>query len=266
MNSKIEENMSKMKNANYIVKSFNKLIGIKLNRQKFDQKTNSGGINLLVSSIGADEFFEIDLGTTWLFIFTEIAEVFNKMEEMEAYSYQWILDKSKYRNISNYKLKLTYSMQLETVLTISDENDKSISIVFDRGSLFEFIGKIIDCIQNIDSFKFSFINMDNEDKKLAVAKIEEKSGTIITTYNGIEFGKPYLSESDKYQIKYSAIHRLLYGRWLSVHAERINISVNGVITTVDEEYVLDKNIKNRSTLAALVLLASLSFKDIADEQ
>ena len=74
--------------------------------------------------------------------------------------------------------------------------------------------------------------------------------TIITTFNGIEFGKPYLSESDKYQIKYPAKHRLLYGRWLSVYAERVNISVDGVITTVDEEYVLDKSPKNKSTFVA----------------
>ena len=53
---------------------------------------------------------------------------------------------------------------------------------------------------------------------------------------------------------------MLFERWLSVHTERVNISSSGVITTVDSEYVLDQNEKNKSTLVALALLSSLSFK------
>lgn len=127
-------------------------------------------------------------------------------------------------------------------------------------SYFELVSKIISLVQNISNFKFTLLNLENPKENLSIAKIDSKQGTIITTYDGIRFGKPHLSESDKYQIKYSAINRLLFGRWLSVHTERINISSSGILTTVDAEYILDQSEKNKSTLAALALLASLNFK------
>lgn len=266
MNTNINKNIDLIKKSDFVVKNYSRIIGLKINKDEFDFNSNKGSINLSATSLNEDIIFDINLGTSWLFIFSEIIDLYNKIGEIDFYSHQWILEKNRYRNSLTYKLVLTYNSNLETVLTIVDEKEKSLSIVFVRHELYEFIIKIIEIVQKIKKFKFSFINHNNELRKLAIAKIDEKSGTIITTYNGIQFGKPYLSESDKYQIKYSSIHRILYGRWLSVHAERINISVLGVITTVDEEYVLDKSEKNKSSLAALVLLASLSFKDLSLEE
>lgn len=120
-------------------------------------------------------------------------------------------------------------------------------------------------MQKIKNFRFQVVNKEDEKKKLSLAKIDDKFGTIITTFNGIKFGKPHLSESDKHQIKYSALYRLFYGRWLSVHAERINISSEGIITTVDEEYILDTTKKNKSELIALALISSLSFGAFDDK-
>lgn len=262
MNTKYIEEVKK---SEYVIKAFNKLIGLKLNGEDYDFAKNRGGINLLVSSLTEEVFFNINLGTAWLFIFSEIIDFYNKADELDFYSYQWELDKNRFRNEETYRIRISFNSKEETVLTLSNLNEKNLSIVLDRDSMFEIISKIIEIVQKVKKFKFSFINLNNENRKLSIAKIESKCGTIITTYNGIEFGKPYLSESDKYQIKYSSINRLLYGRWLSVHAERINISVEGIITTVDEEYILDKSPKNKSTLAALVLLASLSFRNIEDE-
>ncbi len=266
MNTNIDKNIKHIKKSDYVVKNYSRLLGLKLNSDGFDFNSNKGAINLCATSLNEDIYFDINLGTSWLFIFSEIIDLYNKIGEIDFYSHQWVLDKKKYRNSLTHKFVLSYNSTLETVLTIVDENEKSLSIVFVRHELFELIIKIIEIVQKIKNFKFSLINLENDSRKLAIAKIDEKFGTVITTYNGIQFGKPYLSESDKYQIKYSSIHRILYGRWLSVHAERINISVAGVITTVDEEYVLDKNEKNKSSLAALILLSSLSFKDLRLEE
>lgn len=265
-NSNINKNIENVKKSDYVVKNYSRLIGLKINSDSFDFSSNKGSINLSATSLNEDIYFDINLGTSWLFIFSELIDLYNKIGDIDFYSHQWILEKNKYRNSLTHKFVLTYNSNQETVLTIADEKEKTLSIVFSRHELYELIIKIIEIIQKIKNFKFSFINLENDLRKLAIAKIDNKFGTIITTYNGIQFGKPYLSESDKYQIKYSSIHRILYGRWLSVHAERINISVLGVITTVDEEYVLDKNEKNKSSLAAIVLLASLSFKELSLEE
>ena len=147
-----------------------------------------------------------------------------------------------------------------------NNSENTLNIILEPTSYFELICKIIELVQNISNFRFSLLNLENPQENLSLAKIDEKAGTIITTYNGVQFGKPHLSESDKYQIKYSAINRILFGRWLSVHTERVNISSSGIITTVDAEYILDESEKNKSPLVALALLASLSFKGDEDDK
>lgn len=257
MNTNIATNFLKLKEeSTYILKIHNKLIGLKLKDEEFNFKTNKGSINFIVMSLDNELLFDIDLGTSWIFIFSELIDLYNRLNEETFFSHQWKVGK----NSESYRIKLTHNSSMGTLLTFTNNDDESIAISIDRVAYFELLNKIIEIVQKIKNFRFSFINLEDEKRKLAVAKINDKQGTIITTYNGIEFGKPYLSESDKYQIKYSAIHRILFGRWLSVHAERINISPNSVITTVDEEYILDTTTKNKSSLAALILLASLCFK------
>lgn len=197
---------------------------------------------------------DINLGSEWIFFFSELVNLYNSIGKIDLFSHQWKLD--------GFVFRLTHKAGQNTLLLIKREKEHSgLNIVIDETNYFSFIGKIIDVVQDTNNFRFSIYNSENSKRNLSFAKINEKNGTIITTFGGIVFNKPHLSESDKYQLKYSAVHRLLFGRWLTVHTERVNISSDGIITTVDEEYILDTNEKNKSTFVALVILASLSFKE-----
>lgn len=251
------ENIEKAKRANFVLKVGDIVVGIKNSNEDFDFRNNKGSIDLRIASSTKNVYMEIKLGVKWLFIFSELVEIYNKFDIEEEYSKKW--------NIVSegvpYQIKFSYTIGSGVLIWIKNgRNGEIIELVLFKVNCYELLNKIIAAVMNVKNFKFSIQNINDENRKLSVAKIDKKEGTIITTFNGIGFGKPYLSESDKFQIKYSAIHRIMYGRWLSVHAERINISVDGVITTVDDEYILDTNEKNKSSLIALVLLASLSFK------
>lgn len=245
---------NKIFESKYIVKAGNHFLGFDI--QETDKYVNGksiGNIILRAADVENRAYAEISMKDNWLFLFSEIISLYNNLEETKFYSHQWAMD--------NYILRLTHFENENTLIMIKHNNsENTMNIILERTSYFELLNKIIEAVQNIKNFKFSFINIENPKENLSLAKIESKSGTIITTFNGVSFGKPHLSESDKYQIKYSAIHRILFGRWLTVHTERVNISFDGIITTVDTEYILDQNEKNKSSLAAIVLLACLSFE------
>ncbi|MCT7563187.1 hypothetical protein ACOTWR_06300 [Aliarcobacter butzleri] len=248
--------LEKVFNSKYIVKTGSNFIAFDVNNEinKFNKKSHNG-IILRASDFEDKAFVEIELGKEWIFLFSEIIDLYNKLGEINFYSHQWIF--------GNYILRITHFKDENVLFMFKHKNsENTLNVIFEPTSYFELICKMIEVIQNIKNFRFSLINQENEKENLSIAKIDDKQGTIITTYKGVEFGKPHLFESDKYQIKYSAIHRILFGRWLTVNTERVNISVLGVITTVDSEYILDKNEQNKSSLVALVLLASLSFKEI----
>lgn len=237
-----------------VIKVGKSLLGIRVDNDvnNFSSKKQVGQLSLLSMNLETDYFVEINLKTDWVFLFSEIIDVYNKIDTINFYSHQW-----KYEDSI---IRLTYKQNENTLLMIKKEDEEPLNFVLEITNYFELISKIIQAIQNIRNFKFSLLNMEDSTKNLSIARIDDKRGTIITTFNGVVFGKPHLTESDKYQIRSSAIHRILFGRWLSVHAERINISFDGIITTVDEEYVLDTCEKNKSTFTALVLLSSLCFK------
>lgn len=247
---------NKVFNSKYIVKTGNNFIAFDVNNEvnKFNKK-NHNGIILRASDSENKMFIEVDLGKEWIFLFSEIIDLYNNLGVINFYSHQWAF--------GNYIIRITHFKGENVLLMIKNKNsENTLNVIFETTSYYELICKMIEVVQNIKDFRFSLINQENEKENLSIAKIDERRGTIITTYKGVDFGKPHLSESDKYQIKYSAIHRILFGRWLTVNTERVNISVFGVITTVDSEYVLDQSEQNKSSLVALVLLSSLSFKEI----
>ncbi|WP_418181396.1 hypothetical protein ACNSOL_11895 (plasmid) [Aliarcobacter lanthieri] len=249
----MNENFKKVIGTKNVLKVGKNIMGIKVDNSQQIGKKFLGHISLFVTSTEKEYFAEINLGAEWIFIFSEIIDLYNKIGTIDFYSHQW--------KFNDYVIRITHKRNENTLFLIKKvNNEESLNFIFEPTNYFEFVNKIIEATQKIKNFKFSLINIENPNRNLSIARIDEKAGTIITTYNGIVFGKPHLSESDKYQIRYSAIHRLLYGRWLTIHTERINISVEGIITTVDEEYILDQSEKNKSTFVALLLLSSLCFK------
>ena len=255
-----DSKLNKVFNSKYILKAGKNFLGFDIEEQKSHIKSkNSGSIIFRVSDAENRAFAEIPLGKDWIFFFSEIIELYNKIPEIPYYSHQWSFDK--------YIIRITHFKNENILMMIKHNNsENTLNIILELTSYFELICKIIELVQNISNFRFTLLNLENPQENLSLAKIDEKAGTIITTYNGVQFGKPHLSESDKYQIKYSAINRILFGRWLSVHTERVNISSSGIITTVDAEYILDESEKNKSPLVALALLASLSFKGDEDDE
>lgn len=251
------KNIEKVKDSDFLLKIGSVLFGLKNSDEDFDFKSGKGSITLKIASKNGEVFMNINLGNAWLFIFAEIVEIYNIFDSQTNYSKKWNI----VSDAESYQIKFSYSYESGFLMWFkNNKNDEIIEVVLLKANCFELINKIIEAVMCVKNFKFSIENTRDEKRKLSIAKIDKKEGTIISTFNGINFGKPYLSESDKFQIKYSAIHRMLFGRWLSVHAERINISNDGVITTVDEEYILDTTQKNKSSLVAIILIASLSFK------
>lgn len=245
---------NKVFDSKYIIKAGKNFLGFNIEEAKGNSPSkHRGNVILKASDIDNRMFAEINLGKDWIFFLSDLIELYNGVSEIPFFSHQW--------SFSDHIIRVTHFKNENTLMMIKHKNsENTLNIILEPTSFFELVTKIIELVQNISNFRFSLLNPDNPKENLSLAKIDEKFGTIITTFNGVQFGKPHLSESDKYQIKYSAINRLLFERWLSVHAERVNISSSGVITTVDSEYVLDQNEKNKSTLVALALLSSLSFK------
>lgn len=239
-------------NASFIIKTGNNFMGFScVESEKRLKNKNAGNIKLYACDTYNKNYVEIDLGNEWVFFFSELIDLYNSIPRINYYSHQW--------NFGDYIIRVTHFKTENTLMMIKHRsNENTLNIILENTSFSEVIKKIIEVCQKIENFKFTILAED-EEENLCVAKIDNKKGTIITSFNGVNFGKPHLSESDKYQIKYSCIHRILYGRWLTVHTERVNISFNGIITTVDEEYELDKNEKNKSSFIALILLASLCF-------
>jgi hypothetical protein len=251
-------NQERVKECPYIIKINTKLVGIKVKEEDFDFY-KKGGMELIIADMSNNDFLHVNIGNSWLFIFSEIIELYNNID-IETYSHKWKFLKNKYGNDYDFELMLVYNSDKRLLITI-EYLGKKLNLTLDESNMYELIMKMIDAVQDIKNFKFTVHNEIDYTRNLSVAKINKKSGTIINTFNGVDYQKPFLSESDKYQVKYSAIHRILYGVWLSVKAERINISVNGIITTIDEEYILDITEKNKSSMVALILLSSLCFKD-----
>lgn len=252
------ENIEKVKESNYVIKIGDTFIGIKNTDEDYDFLKNKGSIDIRIALPKENDlYFDIKLGSKWIFVFSQLIELFNKEENVEEpLVVKWTFE----NNGMKYAIRFVYKKRKRLLMWVKNNiSGEEIDIVFFNTKFYEFISKITSAAMNVKNFKFSINNENDIKKKLNIRKIDKKYGTIINTFNGINIGEPHLSESDKFQVKYSAINRIFYGRWLSVHAERINISVHGVITTIDEEYVLDTNEQNKSCFVALALLSSLSF-------
>lgn len=250
------ENIEKVKESNYIIKIGDVFMGIKNTNENYDFLKNKGSIDIRIAD-NENLYFDIKLGSKWIFMFSQLIEIYN-FEELieEKYVKKWLFNCDGIK----YAIRFVYKEPKKLLVWIKNNNTgQEIDIVFHKTKFFELISKIVNAARNVNNFKFSINNENDIKRKLNIRKIDKKSGTIINSFNGIDVGEPHLSESDKFQIKYSALNRILYGRWLSVHAERINISVHGIITTIDEEYVLDTNEQNKSCFVALALLSSLAF-------
>lgn len=247
------------KKSEFLQKIGKYFVGFEAGNEDFNFEKDKGHIELTFLDDEEKDSIKVNLGSKWMFMFSEMFYLLNNSENIPFYSHQW-----KYGN--NHIVRLSYAKGENLLLMVNELSSKKVfNVVLENSNLVEFLNNVIKTVQKIKNFRFQVINKEDEKKKLSLAKIDDKFGTIITTFNGIKFGKPHLSESDKHQIKYSALYRLFYGRWLSVHAERINISSEGIITTVDEEYILDTNKKNKSELIALALISSLSFGAFDDK-
>jgi hypothetical protein len=260
-------NTENVKLASFVEKSDTNWLGILVGEEKFDFRNKRGPIELLIAKENASEseidFARINLGQNWLFIFAELIEIYNKRDVLDNVIKFWTLGKQKEINNGNYYIfTIYYNKGSEPTINIKEKNgktEKTFVMYFKYSQLYSLVRKIVAASRKIVNFNFTLNNINSPEDKLIIKRSDKHKSTLFCIRNGIMLPDVFLCESDKRLLQYSCESRLFYNEWLSVHGEKINISRKMLLTTIDAEFILDKENEVNGSFVALVILCGLYF-------
>lgn len=262
------ENIEKLKNSQYIEKSDTKWLGISVSENKFNNKDTVGPIEIQIAkenpSLNEIDYAKINLGKCWIFIFSELIELFNKRDSIDERVKFWTLGKLEKINKGYFIITLYCKKGERLSINIKQKSvsgaDKVFVMYFNTPQFYSFVRKIVSSAAKIIDFNINIKNIIDPEKNLLIKRSNKHNSTLLCLRNGIILPDVFLSESDKKLLQYSCESRLFYDEWLSVHGEKINVSNQKLLTTIDGEFILEDKEELNGSFVALAILSSLVFK------